>query len=227
MRNLLEVDSVILEFGSKRVLQNVYLKSETTKVTALLGRNGTGKSCLMKIIFGELTPGNRSVRINGKSLLSSARSPKWMRYLPQNSFIPASLRVKRVFRDFRLDFGGLISYFPDFEKLYRTKMLQLSGGERRIIEIYSILASQSRFCMLDEPFSQIMPVHVDTIRKLILSEKQNKGIIITDHLYRHVIDICDDLYVISNGKTYLTKGIEELETLGYARITEKTQTTAD
>ena len=56
MTNTLEVDSVILEFDSKRVLHNVYLKSETGKVTGLLGRNGTGKSCLMKILFSSLIP---------------------------------------------------------------------------------------------------------------------------------------------------------------------------
>lgn len=52
MINQLEIDSVILELNSKRILQNVYLKSETGKITGLLGRNGTGKSCLMKILFG-------------------------------------------------------------------------------------------------------------------------------------------------------------------------------
>ena len=69
--------------------------------------------------------------------------------------------------------------------------------------------------MLDEPFSQIMPVHVDIFKKIINKEKKNKGVIITDHLYEHVIDICDDLYVISNGKIYLIKNINDLLTLGY------------
>ena len=72
--------------------------------------------------------------------------------------------------------------------------------------------------MLDEPFSQIMPIHVDTIKKLIKREKEKKGIIITDHMYKDIIDICDNLYVINNGKTYLTKNIKDLEILGYARI---------
>lgn len=53
---------------------------------------------------------------------------------------------------------------------------------------------------------------------MILKEKRDKGIIITDHLYKHILDICDDLYVIDEGKTYLTKGLQDLETLGYTRI---------
>lgn len=221
MKNLLEVDSVILEFDSKRVLQNVYLKSETGKVTGLLGRNGSGKSCLMKIMFGELIPSDKSIRINGNTFVTSDRSPKDIRYLPQKRFVPNSLTIKRIFNDFKLDFADLIFNFPEFEKFYKSKLTNLSGGERRIIEIYIILVSQTKFCMLDEPFSQVMPIHVDSIKKLILREKENKGIIITDHMYKHIVDICDDLYVINNGKTYLTKSIEDLETLGYARVTER------
>jgi ABC-type lipopolysaccharide export system ATPase subunit len=221
MTNKLEIDSVLLEFETKRVLNNVYLKSETGKITGLLGRNGTGKSCLMKILFGELYPNDKSIRINGNALLTSYRSPNDLRYLPQKRFIPNSLTIKRIFNDFKLDFTDLLNNFPEFEKYYNSKLIELSGGERRIIEIYSILVSKSRFCMLDEPFSQIMPVHIDTIKGLLIREKDNKGIIITDHMYKHIVDICDDLYLISNGQTYLTKGIDDLETFGYVRSIDK------
>jgi len=218
MIDILEIDSVLLEFGSKRILKDVYLKSETGKVTGVLGRNGTGKSCLMKILFGELIPSDKSIRINGKALITSNRSPKDLRYLPQKRFVPNSLTVERVFNDFKLDFADLIYNFPELEKFYKSKLINLSGGERRIIEIYTILVSQTKFSMLDEPFSLVMPIHIDSIKKLILREKENKGIIITDHMYQHIIDICDDLYVINNEKTYLTRSIEDLETLGYARL---------
>lgn len=221
MINTLEVDSVILEFDTKRILQNVYLKSETGKVTGILGRNGTGKSCLMKILFGELIPNDKSIRINGDSLISNFRSPKDLKYLPQTRFIPSSLTIKRIFDDFKLDFADLITYFPELEKFHTSKLSNLSGGERRIIEIYIILVSETKFCMLDEPFSQVMPLHIDTIKRLVLREKENKGIIITDHMYKHIVDICDNLYIISDGTTYLTKGIQDLETLGYARVNEQ------
>jgi ABC-type lipopolysaccharide export system ATPase subunit len=218
MKNIIEIDSVILEFDSKRVLQDVYMKSETGKVTGLLGRNGTGKSCLMKIIYGELVPNDKSIRINGNSIYNKYRNPNDIRYLPQGRFIPKSLTIKRIFDDFELDFLDFTNEFPEFEKFYKAKFKNLSGGEQRIIEIYSILASKTKFCMLDEPFSQVMPVHVETIKGLILREKKNKGIIITDHLYKYIIDICDNLYVINGGKTYLTKSLQDIEILGYAKI---------
>lgn len=217
MINTLEVDSVILDFGTKRVLQNVYLKSETGKITGLLGGNGTGKSCLMNIIYGELIPNDKSIRFNGVSVVSVYRNPADVRYLPQFQFIPQAFKIRKIFDDFELDFSDFSTLFPDFKQFYQVPINKLSGGERRIIEIYTILTSKTKFCMLDEPFSQVMPIHINTIKSLIVREKQNKGIIITDHLYKHIIDICDDLYVISNGQTYLTKELTDLEKHGYVR----------
>lgn len=72
--------------------------------------------------------------------------------------------------------------------------------------------------MLDEPFSQVMPLHIESIKNLIVREKKNKGIVITDHMYKYIIDICDNLYVIKDGKAYLTKGIQDIENLGYAKL---------
>jgi len=217
MINTIEADGIILRFDSKKVLQNVYFKCETGKVTGLLGRNGTGKTCLLNIIYGELIPDDKSIRLNGITMADSQRRPSTIMYLPQFGYIPRSLTVKRIFKDFGLDFAIFTDYFPEFLRFYNTRFNKLSGGEQRIFEIYSILASKTKFCMLDEPFSQVMPIHVETIKKIIVREKAEKGIIITDHLYKHVIDICDSLYVIANGKTYLTKSLDDLETLGYVK----------
>jgi len=224
MSQTLEIDSVILEFDNKRVLQDVYFKSETGKVSGLLGRNGSGKSCLLRIIYGELIPTDRSVRLNGQTLFDAFQYPNNIRYLPQFGFIPKSLTIKRIFKDFKHDFSDFINVFPGFKKYYNTRLKKLSGGERRIVEIYSILVSKTKFCMMDEPFSHVMPVHIDAIKDLIVRDKKNKGIIITDHLYQHIVDICDELYVIKNGKTYLTKSLQDLETLGYARVDRATST---
>lgn len=68
---------------------------------------------------------------------------------------------------------------------------------------------------LFELFRQVMPRHVETLKKLLLTEKENKGIIVTDHLYQDVIEVCDDLYVLNSGKTWLTKDINDLRKLGY------------
>lgn len=217
MKNILETDSVILEFNSKIILNNVYLKSETGRVTGLLGRNGSGKSSLIKILYGELTPNYKSIRINKTSLFSTNRPPNDMRYLPQGKFIPPHLKINRIFDDFKLSFFDFSTYFPEFKKYDKSRLKSLSGGERRIVEIYLILVSKTKFCILDEPFSHIMPIHIETIKKIILKEKQNKGIIITDHMYKHITNISDDLYLIKDGKTHLINNIKDIEKLGYIR----------
>jgi ABC-type lipopolysaccharide export system ATPase subunit len=219
----LEIDSVILEFGSKRVLQDVYLKCETGKIAGMLGRNGSGKTCLMNIAYGQLIPGNHSLRIDKLVQQKSYRSPRDMMYLSQLPFIPLSLTLCRVFKDYNLDFGAFVADFPEFEKHYNSRMQSLSGGEQRIVEIYLILASKTKFCLLDEPFSHIMPVHIEKIKNILSREKQNKGILITDHLYEHILDVCDDLYILKDGKTYLTKTPNDLEMYGYSGNRIKSQ----
>jgi len=217
MGHKLEVDSIILEFGNHRVLQDVYFTNETGKITGILGRNGCGKSCLMNIIYGVLPTNDKSIRIDGKAIFDGYRNPELFRYLPQFNYIPKDFRVRRIFSDFGLDFAQFVSRFPDFEKYNSMRIGMLSGGERRIIEIYMILASKTKFCMLDEPFSHIMPLHVEALKNIMIEEKQNKGIIITDHLYKNITEISDHLYVITNGKAHLTKEKEDLKTLGYIR----------
>lgn len=224
MNHSLEVDSIILEFGTKRVLQDVYIKNETGMTTGILGRNGSGKTCLMNIIFGELKTNNKSIRLDGEAINDGYRKPEFLRYLPQFDFIPRNIKVKRVFKDYDLSFSQFIKHFPSFEKYYNLKVNNLSVGERRILEVFSILTSKTKFCMLDEPFSQVMPVHVETIKRIIHDEKSNKGILITDHLYEHILDICDEIYVITNGKTYLVRELNDLISLGYINNYRKTAT---
>lgn len=171
MIQTLEVESVILEFNNKRVLQDVYVKCETNGITGILGRNGAGKSSLMNIIFGKLTPLNGTVRINNQVLMGHSRKSSDIMYLPQFDFIPKQLKLKRIFKDFNLEFLTFVNDFPEFEKYYNSKIGLLSGGERRIVEIYLILISNTRFCLLDEPFSHVMPLHVDRIKNLIKKRK--------------------------------------------------------
>ena len=138
-----------------------------------------------------------------------------MRYLPQNRFIPKNLTIKQVFEYFDLKFEDLLLHFPVFEKYLNFKIGSLSGGEIRIIEVFVILKSKTKFCLLDEPFSQVMPLHVEVLKKLILLEKEHKGIIMTDHMYQSVIDVSDDIYVLSSGSIYLTKNTHDLIKHGY------------
>ncbi len=217
MNHVLEIDSVQLHFDGRKILSGIYLKCETGKITGLLGKNGQGKSCLMKVIYGSLLC-EKSVRFDQISIVESFKRPDLIVYLPQFNFIPKSLPLRRVFQDFSLDYSKFENRFSEFVTKEKTSVGNLSGGERRLIELYVIVKSASKFAMLDEPFTQLNPLQIEKVKELLEEEKVNKGILITDHMYRHTISICDSLYLLANGQTYLTKNVSDLETFGYARL---------
>jgi ABC-type lipopolysaccharide export system ATPase subunit len=217
MIHKLEADSIQLEFNGRKILSDIYLKCETGKITGLLGRNGQGKSCLMKIIYGSLNC-EKSVRFNNVSEYGVFKRPDILLYLPQFNIIPKRFSLKRIFKDFELDYSSFEKRFSEFVSRYKSSISSLSGGERRMIEVYIIVKSKSQFAMLDEPFTHLNPIQIEKMKELLLEEKENKGLLITDHMFRHIINICDNLYVLANGKTHLIKNQEEIETLGYARL---------
>jgi ABC-type lipopolysaccharide export system ATPase subunit len=218
MIHKLEVDGVLLEFDLRKILSNIYLKCETGKITGLLGRNGQGKTCLMNVIYGNQETTSKSVRFDNTSIESAFRKPNLLQYLPQFNFIPQSLTPKRVFSDFNLDFSLFEKLFPEFSIKYKSAIKNLSGGQKRLMEVYVIVKSKTQFVMLDEPFSHIMPLHIELIKEILIEEKQTKGILVTDHLYKHITDISDNLYVLVDGKTHLTKHRKDLEYLGYTSV---------
>lgn len=217
MVHRLEVDSVYLEFNGRRILSDIYLKCETGKITGLLGRNGNGKSCLMNVIYGNLKASSQSVRIDDEHVPNAYQRPDLLLNLPQFNFIPKNLSLKRIFSDFNVDYSSLELVFPEFKSKYKTAIKDLSGGQGRLIEIFLLLKKPSRFVMLDEPFSHLSPIHIEVVKELIQQEKANKGFLITDHMFRHIVQICDDLYVLADGKMHLTKDVQELEFLGYTK----------
>ncbi len=76
-----------------------------------------------------------------------------------------------------------------------SRFKALSGGERRIIETYIILKTKSKIVFLDEPFSHLSPLHIETVKQMIAEEKKTKAIVISDHMYQHIIEASDSIYL--------------------------------
>jgi ABC-type lipopolysaccharide export system ATPase subunit len=72
--------------------------------------------------------------------------------------------------------------------------------------------------MLDEPFTHLNPIQIENVKEFLLAEKANKGFLITDHMYNHLLDISDFVYLLKDGKTHFTKTVADLDTLGYIRL---------
>ncbi|MGC3948509.1 MAG: ATP-binding cassette domain-containing protein [Chryseolinea sp.] len=215
MNDILEFDGIELSYGTNRILRSVYVKCAVGEVVGILGRNGSGKSSLFKVVFGSERADHRSIRINEQPLPVDFIKRQLIGYLPQGNLIPPQVTIGRALTMFGVMHSTLLDYFPDFDEQLALRPDQLSGGTRRVIELLLVLHSRSRFVFLDEPFSGVMPVHVEVIKKMIQHAKKEKGIVLTDHLYRNVLSIADRLYVLANGSTYAITDHEELVSRGY------------
>ncbi len=214
-KNRFLADSIRLSFGTKDVLNGAWIHSETGMVTGLLGRNGCGKSCMFRSIMGELKPQDLFVGINDKVVTGSMEMGQYVKYLAQKHFLPPKLKLKDAFVYFQADFEAFVADFPQFAKYSRTPAGELSGGELRIVEIWLCLCGNSLFCILDEPFSYLAPVAVEVVQRLIQREKSKKGIIISDHNYEALLEVADEVLLLSDGYVHLVKERSDLVRYGY------------
>jgi len=214
---IFEIDNVELYFAEKQILNGIYLKAETGKITGILGANGCGKSSLLNIFFGSLQPRHKLIRIDKKPYLKPLFKYGVVNYLPQQNFIPAKIKIEKVFQLFNIQWKEFIRAFPEFKEYKNQHTRNLSGGQQRLIEIYICLKSKAKLSLLDEPFSHLSPLYVERIKDLLQKLKAEKAIIITDHMYRHILDTSDDLYLLKNGSTKLISKTSELEDYNYLR----------
>jgi ABC-type multidrug transport system ATPase subunit len=183
MGHILEFDGIEKSFGGYPVLSSIHMKCQTGTVTGLLGRNGSGKSTLMKIVFGTMDTTFKSIRLDNQGVNGNYFKSKIIGYLPQHHFIPAQLSVKQALEYYEIPLASLADPFPDFHSFQHKKSSELSGGFLRVLETFLILKSKHLFVMLDEPFSGLMPLYIEVLKKIILEEKATKGIVLSDHLY--------------------------------------------
>jgi ABC-type lipopolysaccharide export system ATPase subunit len=214
----LEIDSVNKTFGEKKVLSDVFLKCEIGDIIGVFGKNGSGKSTLLKIIFGTLNAENKFIRLNNRVLNQPFKIKNGICYLPQDNFIPNSFSVKKVinlaikqhkFAEFNED--KIIS------KIINSKIGTLSGGELKYLQIKLILFNESKFCLLDEPYSGVSPIIIELINSQIIEQSKNKGIIITDHNYLYLLEIATKIYLLKEGVGKFLSNKEELIKFGYLK----------
>lgn len=211
----LEFDGIEFGYDNRRLLTGIHMICSQNQVVGLLGRNGTGKSTLMKIVFGAIRTGVGSVRIDGKPLMSPAFSARQVSYLPQESFLPDNLRLKTILKLYHVRQERVIEYFPELEDDMNLVAGQLSGGRLRLFEVLLILLGNASFCLLDEPFTGLSPLFIERLQQVIIYEKKTKGVVLSDHLFREVMEVADNVYVLTNGRTFEVSGQDGLIRRGY------------
>jgi len=166
---------------------------------------------LLKIIFGSLPAESKFVRVNGTIVSTVSESKKKISYLPQNSFLPSHLKIKRMIDLFcEPDGMKLLESNHHVKPFLHRKSNELSGGERRIIEILLILSSSAEYLLIDEPFNGVEPLYQEEIKKIIRQHSRDKGFIITDHHYRSVIEIATKVMLLQDGSLKEIKAQDEL-----------------
>ena len=215
-KHKLIVDSVVVRFGDKTVLSGGYITSETGMVTGLLGRNGAGKSCMFRALMGDLRVENVMVSMDEKPVDRQVIG-RFIKYLPQGRLLPESISLHRAFELYGVNYWSFVNRFPKYSRFYDSHIWELSGGEARLVELYLILLSEAPFYILDEPFSQIDPVSIESVQELIRERSKDHGIIVTDHNYEAISSVADNLFVIADGYTNQVHSREDLVRHGYLR----------
>jgi ABC-type multidrug transport system ATPase subunit len=217
MKNLMEIDSVMLSFGDRQVLSDCYLRCETGDIVGILGRNGCGKSSLLKIIFGTLHTYNKFIRINQKVYNQPFKHGNLIAYLPQHDFLPKNISVNKIIDIYIPDQKGRQKIKEDNRLKHHLKkrIPELSGGELRYFEIMLLANLDVKFILLDEPFSKIEPLYKEIIVELIKEYRATRGFIITDHDYRNIIAASDRIILITNGVCKPIIELIELEQWNY------------
>jgi lipopolysaccharide export system ATP-binding protein len=222
---ILQTAELSKSYRGRRVVNGVSLKVAQGEVVGLLGPNGAGKTTSFHMIVGLIQPDSGQVLLDERDITSLPmyqRARLGISYLPQEPSVFRKLTVEenimailqtvkwpRGDRRDRLD--ALIGEMG-LETVRKSRGYQLSGGERRRVEIARSLVIAPSFLLLDEPFSGIDPKQVLELQKIISKLKQSGiGILVTDHNVRETLSVTDRAYIIHNGQVFRTGPPRELE----------------
>ena len=202
------------------IIKGVSLEVNSGEVVGLFGPNGAGKTTTFYLICGLVTPDGGKVILNDEEITKlplHKKAQKGIGYLPQEASIFRDLTVEQnLFLASELYYGiannkiveDLLEEF-NIENIRKRKGVNLSGGERRRVEIARALVPKPKFLFLDEPFAGVDPVNVNDIKSLVkLLKKERIGVLITDHNVKETLDICDRAYVLKDGEM-LAHGVPE------------------
>lgn len=209
----LQIKNIYKSFGSKSILKDIKMSFQKEEIAGVFGRNGTGKSSLMKIIFGTLKYDQGIIEIDKKVYSQTEIIPSQeIGYLPQETFLPKNEKVQNII-PFFFPVGSdqdKIFYSKGVGNFTNKKIKQLSLGQLRYLEILLIGNLDHSYLLLDEPFSMIEPIYKDYIKEFLLELKENKGIILSDHYYSDVLEITDKNYLLKNSSIVEIESKEDL-----------------
>lgn len=222
--SLLECKNIVKKFDNRTVLDNVSLKLSKGKIIGLLGKNGVGKTTLIKIINGLLTTDNGEILFNNHDISYKDRND--IAYLPERSYLNKDMKIYEsinYMRDFYSNFDENKAY-KLLEELNLDKNItisKLSKGMQEKLRLILVMARNADLYILDEPLGGVDPATRDYILDTILTNiKSGSSVLISTHLISDVERILDEVIFIDEGKIKLVSDTDELRKKENASIDE-------
>jgi len=221
---LLECKNLYKDYNDKKVLKDINLTVKKGKIIGLLGKNGTGKTTLIKLINDLLTPTSGEILINGEK--PNVNSKNTISYLPERTYLDRDMSVKEAlcfFEEFydNFDINKAKKLLKDLNLDIDSKISKMSKGMQEKLQLILVMSRNAELYILDEPLGGVDPATRDYILDTILSNFcEGATVIISTHLISDVERILDEVIFIDDGKIMLTSAADELRNKENASIDE-------
>ena len=221
---LLEIKNLNKSYGKTKALKNINLTIPSGKIIGLLGKNGTGKSTLIKLINDLLTKDSGTILINGE--LVGEKSKNIISYLPERTYLDKSMTIKQVlafFSEFYNNFNmkKAKKLLKDLNLNETLKISKMSKGMQEKLQLILVMSREAELYILDEPLGGVDPATRDYILDTILTNfNENASVIISTHLISDIEKILDEVKFIDKVNIVLTSSADELRSKENASIDE-------
>lgn len=214
MNKLLECINLNKNYGKKNVLKDINLTIPRGKIIGLLGKNGTGKSTLIKLINDLLTPTSGKILVNGNEI--GVESKRIISYLPERTYLDKSMTVKEVVKFFKefydnFDTEKAKKLLADLDLDMNQKLSKMSKGMQEKVQLVLVMSRKADLYILDEPLGGVDPATRDYILDTILTNfNDGASVIISTHLIADIERILDEVIFIDKGKIVLQSDSDEI-----------------
>lgn len=216
MQTILTCQDLTKRYGKVLALDHVSFALPCGKIVGLLGPNGSGKTTIIKLINGLLTPDSGTVLVNGNP--PGPQTKAIVSYLPDSIYLNSWMTVKQIveyFQDFYEDFRPALAY-EMLERLGITpkqRLKSLSKGNKEKVCLILAMSRNAKLYVLDEPIAGVDPAARDYVISTILGNYNPEStVLISTHLISDIEQVLDEVIFIQNGKILLQKTIDEIRT---------------
>ena len=211
---LLEIKDLNKTFDKKEILKDINLSIKSGKIIGLLGKNGVGKTTIIKLINDLLTQTSGEILIKGKKI--GVETKKVISYLPERTYLNKQMKVSEVidyFEDFYDNFDSekAKKLLKDLDLDINQKLTKMSKGMQEKVQLVLVMSRNADLYVLDEPLGGVDPATRDYILDTILSNfNENASVIISTHLISDIEKILDEVIFIDKGQIVLQSDADKL-----------------